>query len=509
MKTGSLYQGDYFDERYRLLEWKGRGASGEVWKAVDTYSEREVALKIYVSLDSRSNDELRAEYRATFGLNHPNLLRPDYFGLCGERSYLVMPYCPSSSTEYIGRCTETVLWRYIYDVASGLEYLHKNDIVHHDIKPDNILINSEGVFVISDFGISTTMRNTLRRFSKRNGWAEGKALSGSMAYMGPEMYSDDPYAVKASDIWAFGVSMCEMLTGVLPFFGQGGVVMRSDDDLPDLSPYPISDDLKQLILCCMSIEPWDRPTASQLASYAQAKLNGDRSVVTWGDFLRTHKLFVESVTEESGSGAVWAKTDPSEVRKTSWWKIAAAIIGIFVVSGLLYSLLYKDNTNASKNDSGLAQKEKSIEPDKNNDMLQVPVVPSTQKEATYLKVDGSESPQTVVRSSSEGEKVFLVSTDGSDYNVNEKDFDWLDMNGKTDTSFILHFESNPTEKQREELVKVTSGSLTTQFTIVQKGQCKEQSQESSNGIEPDTPVREPSEVPRPTLTPSKPRKKTD
>lgn len=499
MKTRTLYQGDVFDERYRLLEWKGRGTSGEVWKAVDLFSEREVALKVYVSLDSRSNDELRSEYRATFGLNHPNLLRPDYFGLCEERSYLVMPYCPSSATEYIGRCSEMVLWRYIHDVASGLEYLHKNDIVHHDIKPDNVLIDSEGSFVISDFGISTTMRNTLRRFSKRDGWADGKALSGSMAYMGPEMYSDDPFAVKASDIWAFGVSLCEMLTGILPFFGQGGVVMRSDDDLPDLSSYSISDDLKQLILSCMSMEPWARPTASQLAAYAHAKLSGDRPVVVWDEYRRTHNLYAEIDAGDSASAPEWAKTDQSDVKKTSWWKIAAAVTGVFIALGIVYKMVSRTDSKE------LVRYEPRQKKDEIVDTIQIPIVPLPHsKEATYLKVNGSETPKTVIHGSTEGEKEFHVSTDGTSFSVNENDFDWIEMNGKTDTTFVLHFESNLTERQREELVKVTSGSLTTQFTVVQRAM-EQAPQTKPSSIEEEMPKETPPNT-KPILTPSKPRK---
>ncbi|MBR6932137.1 MAG: protein kinase, partial [Bacteroidales bacterium] len=102
------------------------------------------------------------------------------------------------------------LWQFIGDVASGLAYLHKMDVVHHDIKPDNILRTESGSFAITDFGISTKMRSTLRRNSSRS--VQQNSSGGSLPYMGPEMFSERAESVKATDIWAFGVTLYEMIT---------------------------------------------------------------------------------------------------------------------------------------------------------------------------------------------------------------------------------------------------------------------------------------------------------
>jgi serine/threonine protein kinase len=261
-----------FHNRYRLLELKGRGSFGEVWLARDEQLDMDVAIKIFISLDERGLMEFGSEYRNTYGFNHPNLLHAYHFAMCEQRPYLVMAFCPGSAVGLVGHADETTMWRFIRDVASGLAYLHSKDIVHHDIKPDNILIDEKGNFVISDFGISTKMRSTLRRNSAR-GMNVSAPLGGSMAYMGPEMFSSQAESIKATDIWALGATLFELATGELPFFGQGGVMLLNGAELPRPN-VPFSDTLINTIMACLAKETWDRPLAAQLVEVAKSALAG-------------------------------------------------------------------------------------------------------------------------------------------------------------------------------------------------------------------------------------------
>ena len=181
--------GELFANRYRLIKEVGRGSFGEVWQVRDEQLDLEVALKVYIALDERgleefkgeykntyalnhpnllhALEEFKGEYKNTYALNHPNLLHATYFGVDEKRPYLVMPYCPVSAVGLLGEMDEGTAWRFLRDVAGGLAYLHGQDILHRDIKPDNILRNEAGDFVITDFGISLRMRSTLRRNSTR------------------------------------------------------------------------------------------------------------------------------------------------------------------------------------------------------------------------------------------------------------------------------------------------------------------------------------------------------
>lgn len=249
-----------FHDRYRLLEEKGRGSFGEVWLARDEQLALEVAIKIYIALDNRGIEEFRSEYKTAYTLNHPNLLHAYHFDICERRPYLVMPYCPDSAVSLVGCIDEETAWQFIRNVASGLAYLHERDIVHRDIKPDNILQDAEGRFLITDFGISMRMRSTLRRNSTRQ---QDTGSAGTIGYMAPELFSKNPEAVKATDIWALGAALYEMLTGELPFMGQGGVMQLHGAEIPELKGV-ISQKLKDTVAACLAANAWERPTAVHL-----------------------------------------------------------------------------------------------------------------------------------------------------------------------------------------------------------------------------------------------------
>lgn len=262
-----LQSNTIFDNHYTLIRQLGRGGFSEVWLAHDSYMDIDVAIKIYApgqGMDSNSINEFRREITGVFQLNHPNLLCPKHLGIWENMPYLIMAYCPAGSClKFVGNISESEIWHLIHDVAAGLAYLHEKDIVHQDIKPDNILIDTEGNYLITDFGISTRARSTLRKsvMSTTNS-------AGTLAYMGPERFSTQPAPTKASDIWSLGAMLYELLEGVTPFPPDfGGSMLNVGAAIPTINA-PVSENLKQTIYKMLSKETWDRPTAATLVQWA-------------------------------------------------------------------------------------------------------------------------------------------------------------------------------------------------------------------------------------------------
>lgn len=259
--------GDIIKQRYVLVKFLGSGSFGEVWLAHDQMTGRDVALKIYLSLDPAGVEEFQREYANSVGLSSPYLLTPEYFDVHNRRPFLVMKFCENgSSSKLTGQISEDNLWSFIYDVASGLEDLHSQSdpIVHQDIKPDNILIDSNGRFLITDFGISKRLRATMRRQSKRD------VSSGAMPYMAPERFDSKPRLSTASDIWSLGASIYELATGELPFSGFGGSMQRNGADMPSLDR-SFSSALNEIMQRCLNPDAANRPTALELSKWAKSK----------------------------------------------------------------------------------------------------------------------------------------------------------------------------------------------------------------------------------------------
>ena len=261
-----LQENTLFANRYQLIKLLGRGGFSEVWLAKDNWTHLQIAIKVYAPGQGMDQDGLQdfcGELASVYDLNHSNLLKPQHVDTWQNMPYLIMAYCPAGScVKRVGKMTEPELWKLIHDVAAGLAYLHEKDVIHQDIKPDNILVDTEGNYLITDFGISTRARSTLRKSV-----IGGNTSGGTTAYMGPERFSRQPAPTKASDIWSFGAMAFELLEGITPFGEIGGGMQKGGAEIPFINA-PVSDALKFTIFKMLSKETWDRPTAATLVEWA-------------------------------------------------------------------------------------------------------------------------------------------------------------------------------------------------------------------------------------------------
>lgn len=268
-------QGLLIADRYKLITLLGRGGFSEVWLAEDVLANIKIAIKIYapgVGLDDAGISLFTQEFSLVFDMNHTNLLHPTHFDCWQRMPFLILPYCQNGSAfKYVSSNTpmpEEEAWKVLHDVAAGLAYLHGKipPIIHQDIKPDNILISDEGRYMITDFGISARIRSTLNRKT-------AEMSGGTLAYMGPERFGQNPQPIMASDIWSLGAMMYELMTGNPPYGNHGGMLQKNGADIP-LVEGEYSQRLKDLIYRCVALNTWDRPTAEQIERETSAYLLG-------------------------------------------------------------------------------------------------------------------------------------------------------------------------------------------------------------------------------------------
>ena len=274
-----LHEGILFHNRYLLIEKLGIGASANVWLANDVKANNmTVALKIFTNNSDLGTDGIqnfKREFTSVYNMKHTNLLPPTGYDIMGTYPYLIMQYCAKGScSSLVGRCSEDKIIKFLHDVAAGLEYLHAHNMIHQDIKPDNILIDDDEDFLLTDFGISVE--------SKEGGYNDEVASNGTRAYMAPERFKG--VTIKASDIWSLGATAYEMLTGYPPFGDHGGILQGSEA-LHEL-PSTLQPEVKNIILSCLDEDPARRITAAQI----RQKIETYRETGSW--YKHNNKLSV-------------------------------------------------------------------------------------------------------------------------------------------------------------------------------------------------------------------------
>jgi len=207
--------GKMLDNRYEVLEKVGNGGMATVYRAKDHVLNRYDAIKVLkdeFTTDSEFIKKFNAEAQAAASLTHPNIVQ--IYDVCNEDNlyYIVMELIQGKTLKEIINDEGRLPWKWSVNIAiqiaSALEIAHKNNIVHRDIKPHNIIITEEGTAKVTDFGIAKAVTNsTITAFG---------TTIGSVHYFSPE-HARGGYTDAKSDIYSLGIVMYEMLTGRVPF----------------------------------------------------------------------------------------------------------------------------------------------------------------------------------------------------------------------------------------------------------------------------------------------------
>tara|TARA_B100001123_G_scaffold447105_1_gene603656 strand:+ start:3583 stop:4554 length:972 start_codon:yes stop_codon:yes gene_type:complete len=194
--------------KYRILQPLGSGGFGSVYLAEDTWIDKKVAIKV-PHKQQIDFTELLKEPRLLASLNHPNIVTMLTTEKQEETFFIVMEYVPGETLDELiareGALGMDLALDFMCQISNAVDHAHHAGVIHRDIRPGNILISETGLVKITDFGTSRFLEIA----------AHGTTIIGSPPYMAPEQFNGK--AVFASDIYSIGVTMYQMLTGVLPY----------------------------------------------------------------------------------------------------------------------------------------------------------------------------------------------------------------------------------------------------------------------------------------------------
>jgi serine/threonine-protein kinase len=249
---------------YRLTERIGVGVTGAVWRGIDLRTQTPVAAKLlhpqFVA-NTEVVDRFIRERTILTDLQHPNIVSVLDLVVEGERLAIVMELMAGGSLSSYLKRTGPLSTRdavaVTRQVLAALDYAHSQNVLHRDIKPDNVMMvapDSPDQVKLGDFGVAGLVGSTV----------QATGLVGTPLYMPPELLRDEPFS-PASDIYGVGIMLYELLTGVTPFAGPGAamtILMRHLNSLPPKPP--IGDRLWAILEQVLAKQPENRPTAAEL-----------------------------------------------------------------------------------------------------------------------------------------------------------------------------------------------------------------------------------------------------
>jgi serine/threonine protein kinase len=251
--------------RYEFGEPIGSGGAGSVYRARDRETGAQVAIKVLktrLTDDTTLHKRLATEFRAATQLEHPNIVRALEIGNDGTLSYLVYELVEGENLgdliERKGRLSEAEAVRIITQVAQALHYAHQRQVIHRDVKPDNILVLPDGRAKLTDFGLAKDYNHDMDLTRHAAGL-------GTPHYMAPEQFSQAKTVEARADIYSLGATLYHAVTGRLPYDAKFPLAILTKKEKGELAPVRslvpgLSERVDQAVRLSLSPKPYDRPT---------------------------------------------------------------------------------------------------------------------------------------------------------------------------------------------------------------------------------------------------------
>lgn len=247
--------------QYQLKQVIGKGSYGVVYRAINRKTAQMVAIKEVMYDDDEELTDIMSEIDLLKNLNHINIVKYHGFIKKSHNLYIILEYCSRGSLKNaISRgkgIPESKAKVFVKQTLNGLRYLHEQGVIHRDIKAANLLLDSNNVVKLADFGVST----------KVSTMSMAMTLAGSLNWMAPEIIGNRG-ASTLSDIWSLGATVLELLTGCPPFHNLVDVniyyAIENDTFIP---PASLSQDAQDFLLSCFQKNMYKRPTAAQLLQH--------------------------------------------------------------------------------------------------------------------------------------------------------------------------------------------------------------------------------------------------
>lgn len=314
---------------YAILERIGVGGMSAVHRAIDLRHGRVVAIKLLspqIGRDATFRARFKREVRLLQKLQHPNIVPILDFGEVAGQAYIVMPYMASGTLAdrmRKGPIPAKEYARMIDQLASALEFAHKSNVVHRDVKPSNLLLDENGNALLSDFSFAYVADASLS--------LTGSAVIGTPAYMSPEQCRGDDVDGR-SDQYSLAIMAYQLAVGRLPYEAESAIavaIMHVNDPLPDPKQLnrDLSDSVCGVLVRALSKNPDDRfADVVQFNAALQSALAPEVARVSdWRDWLR-----VRGLAPRRARG--WLNPTPSS-RLKARRRLGAAMLGVLLVLG--------------------------------------------------------------------------------------------------------------------------------------------------------------------------------
>lgn len=324
--------GAYLEKKYKIIKLIGSGGMAHVFLAENIFTRRKVAVKVLKKEYSDNTEFLRRfelEARAVLKLDNENIVHAFDVGEYEGMPFIIMEYVNGHTLKEMldekGALNQSVAIDMFLQILSALTCAHNAGIIHRDVKPQNVIVDTNGKVKLTDFGIAREVKATTVTFA-------GSTVLGSAHYISPEQ-AQGMTVTLSSDIYSAGVMLYEMLTGSVPFTSDStvSIALKHISDIP-LSPIELNPDIfpsvNAVIMKALSKNPSDRFSSAKEMAQALKRAQKD-----------PNRLLTANEPEESADETP-VRSSPFTPHKPHWsWRITAVVlVVVFAFIGTFFGI---------------------------------------------------------------------------------------------------------------------------------------------------------------------------